>query len=111
MKETIYSILSVLGFILLFGECSHKIRSKGLRKMNYDLWFEFLKKIFIWWVGLLMLPVGIAMIFLNKAMEVSYIFGNIYNILILVYVYIIGVVITRKLYNWKEANGIDNINK
>lgn len=103
MKKNVYSIFSLLGFMVLFFECAIKTIFQCIKEKNLILWLKLLAKVFLWWVGA-MIPAGIAMIFFEKIIAYNYIIGNIYNILILFYVYAAGIVITRKLYDWKASN-------
>ena len=56
---------------------------------------------FFWWVGIVMIPTGIAVAFTEKVSVFNDIAGKVYIILILSYVYMAGLLITRKLYDWK----------
>lgn len=104
MKKNIYLFFSLLGFMVLFLESGIKTIIKCIKDKNLTLWLNLLGKVFLWWVGFIMLPAGIAMIFLEKIMAFNYIVGNAYNAFVLVYIYVAGVVITRKLYDWKLNN-------
>ena len=48
-----------------------------------------------------MIPTGIAVAFTEKVSVFNDIAGKVYIILILSYVYMAGLLITRKLYDWK----------
>ena len=101
MKKNIWSAFSLIGFMFLFFGCAIKIIIKCVKERNFSLWISLLAKVILWWVGLIMLPAGIASIFVEKISAFNYIMGNGYSILILVYIYIAGLFVTRKLYDWK----------
>ena len=101
MKKNIWSAFSLIGFMFLFFGCAIKTIIKCIRERNFSLWLSLLAKVLLWWVGLIMLPAGIASIFIEKVSAFNYIAGNGYSILILAYIYVVGLFITRKLYDWK----------
>lgn len=101
MKKNIWSAFSLIGFMFLFFECAIKTIIKCIKERNFSLWLSLLAKVLLWWFGLIMLPAGIASIFIEKVSAFNYILGNGYSILILVYIYVVGLFITRKLYGWK----------
>ncbi len=101
MKKNIWSAFSLIGFMFLFFGCAIKTIIKCIKERNFSLWLSLLAKVILWWVGLIMLPAGIASIFIEKISAFNYIVGNGYSILILAYIYVVGLFITRKLYDWK----------
>ena len=101
MKKNILSAFSLIGFMFLFFECAIKILIKCIKERTFELWLSLLGKVFLWWVGIVMIPAGIASIFVEKVSAFNSMMGEIYNILILVYIYAAGLLITRKLYDWK----------
>lgn len=104
MKKNIYSVFSLLGFMILFFEIAIKTIIKCAEKRNFHLWIELIGCVILWWVGYIMLPSGIAVMFLGKISQFNSVIGNLYNVLILLYIYAVGIIITRKLCDWKVNN-------
>lgn len=92
MKKWAYLILSVVGFAILFAVCERKIREAGIAKTDYKLLMDLYKFSLLWWGVALILPAAAALML------------GINNVLILIYVYLVGCVVAGKLYKWKEKN-------
>ncbi len=68
------------------------------------LWSRYIKMEFFTGLFILVLPAGTFCFFMDMVSSLHYFWGKAINLMILLYVYFGGVIVSAKLYNWKREN-------
>lgn len=105
-KRPWYIWLSLIAFGIISYQCRISIlHSEGDR--DYALWTQYIRRELFLGILTLILPCGLILFAMDIVSKSSYTLGIVINILILIYVYFGGVILSAKLYDWKAKN-IDN---
>lgn len=103
MKKPWYIWLSVIGFLIISYQCRISLLHNA-KKRDYNLWFRFNGKVLCLWGLGLMIPICFMLFIFNVIQKINYFGGLGINIVILIYTFFCGVIISGKLYDWKREN-------
>lgn len=98
MKRPWYIWLSLIGFFGLNFVMIRKIYR------NFDLWTRFVGKNVVLFLGILMIPAGVLSSIMDSIQGKSVAITNLLDIIVLLYIYVAGVIITAKLDKWNKLN-------
>lgn len=102
MNYPFYTWFSVIGILIQFVRTAIKIIFVE-RPLNIGRWVLFCTRLMIVSVGFIVLPAGLMLIPLDMISQYNATLGNVYNLLILVVLYVMGVLAARNLYRWEQG--------
>ena len=98
-----YLWLSFIAFGIISYQCMNTIlHNSGER--DYSLWFRYIRYELLWGLLTLIIPAGVIVLLMHIFSNYSPTIELLINIIGLVYLYIGGVVLSYKLYDWKIKN-------
>lgn len=97
MKKPWYIWLSIIGFMFVFISAV----INALNKKDFSIWLRLVGKVFLLFLGYLIM-LCISLIILGFISSVNIVVGNIFNVFVILLAYFGGVVITYKLYIYKQ---------
>lgn len=100
MKYPFYTWLSIFGVMIEFGKTAIRVFFVE-RPFSLKRWILFIPHFFVAMIGI-MLPAGLMVIPLDAILRYSAILGAVWNVAILVVLYIMGVLGARYLYRWNK---------
>ena len=98
-----YLWLSFIAFGIISYQCRNTILHKS-KERDYGLWFRYIRFELFWGMLTLIIPAGVIVLLMHIFSNYSHTIELLINIIGLVYLYIGGVVLSYKIYDWKIKN-------
>ncbi len=95
--------LSFIAFGIISYQCRIAILH-GSEKRDYNLWVRYIGFELLWGIIILIIPSGIIVLLMHIFSVHNHVIELVINVLGLVYLYVGGVVLSSKLYDWKTKN-------
>lgn len=101
MTYPFYTWLSLIGVLIQYVKTTIQIFTA--RPLKYANWMNFFARFMGVLLGFIMVPIGLMLLPLNAIMQRSALLGNLWDIAILVVLYLMGVLAARNLYRWSKT--------
>lgn len=91
---------SYLGLLVLSITLTHKITIK--QKFQIDIWLKFVGKLVVLLICIAFIPANVLTLIYYPIYNFNQLLGELYNVLVCIYLYISGVLITEKISKWAQ---------